>query len=110
MFVADRFRGGKAHPSTHMSFAAWERASRRNHAVGVHPQDDYYDDDDDDMEYDHGGMRGMSLALAFMCMLTVTQVFQVTPCRGHVQAVSHCDLTRSELSLGLVASWITPCP
>ena len=38
------------------------------------------DDYADDSEYDRGGMRGMSLALAFMCMLTVTQVVQVTSC------------------------------
>lgn len=41
------------------------------------PQDD---DSADDSGYDRGGMRGMSLALAFMCMLTVTQVFQVSSC------------------------------
>lgn len=35
------------------------------------------DDSDDEMGYDSGGMRGMSLGLAFMCMLTITQVVQV---------------------------------
>ena len=59
-----------------------------DHVVVCELQDD---EADEMLEFDGNGMRPMSVALGFMCMLTVTQVFQVMHC--HCRVSLPCTVT-----------------